>query len=437
MHRHIGYTPYGVGRGYNAARYNDIESIRQAIITNNQSDLKKYLKGDLWCQGFWEVPEQAAPGLESRGMTALHLAAFYDSLECFVLLLEHPVIKSRRDFDTGFNYAAVHGSLEVATYIMINYPQNIKINENLIQLITNARQTKILEALFHYCGDKIAEERLDFSPCVTTAIQCCDTNLLKILLKNRHGRNRQNESLLISAVKVRSPEAVEMLLECGENPDHYNGEGKSALFYACDMAQERSVKALLSKMSIMDPPGRDRCDGTIHAVCQGHNVNIARMVLERGIDVNKLNRDGFDGAKCLVDRASSKEAIEIMTLMLKYGWKMNNEEAKANILALYMNGIAKDMEVIKWLIQNGADLGSTMTYTGKQVRVIDVFEDPRMRIRWSRIVRECKKEIEEFHKREEIDDYIAINQAKSVTKTQEVRQAAPQRGNSGVIVISD
>ena len=96
----------------------------------------------------------------------------------------------------------------------------------------------------------------------------------------------------------------------------------------------------------------------IHWACRSHNPAIVKMFLDKQIDIHRLDFNGNGGANQLVDIATDDEAIEILEMLKKEGYDFNrvdNNNNSMSLLEAYRTSISQPIEVIKWLVQNGAD----------------------------------------------------------------------------------
>lgn len=339
-------------------------------------------------------------GLSGSGLSLAHIAAYYDSLECFVHIYTRTSGRSltclSRDSCTPLQYACARGSIEVATFILSCEPDVSLHGKNLLILAVTSRNVQIVKVLFDYAG-KDAFTQAEFTLAHESAMQGHQLECVKLLLTTQPIR-RNGDSLLMTAVRNARTEAVQILLDAGESPDFVTRDGETALYVACYLCNEKCVELLLDKL-IEPDPARFVCKtGAIFWVCESHNVNIARMALEKGIDVNRLDSQNRMGVSKLVDRGSDEESIQIMQLMLDHGWELNNPKASALAIGEFMAGIKKLPTVVTWLIRKGSDLGSYLPPGGgRSVRVIDELEtNPK----WATVRELCAEQIREFRERE-------------------------------------
>ena len=373
-------------------------TIIQDICDNNARALEKVTARNLE-MSIYSLPSKDIGNkhLEANQLTLAHIAAFYDSLECFVYIYKKMGGDSLNMWSahskSPLQYACANGSLEVATFILSLAPN--QENQELLFYAVIGKSPEMVSLLFNYCGIQgFTEQEVHKAYMYAIEVQCVDC--MKLLLQR--GRVKVvGDSLLMTAVKHVYPEAVRLLLEAGKNPD-YIGESSfdTPLRVACYFKNERCVELLLEKTVSPDPkPVYDT--GAVFWICESHNVRIARMMLEKGIDVNRLDVHNRMGVSRLVDRATEDESIEIMELMVRHGWDMNNEKASVLAIGEFMDSIEpqKYINVIKWLIKQRSNLNSFLRFNGhgRPRRVIDELERDQ---KWEAIRKDCAQELRDF-----------------------------------------
>ena len=373
-------------------------TIVQDVCDNNARALEKVTARNL-DMSIYSLPSKDIGNkpLEANQLTLAHIAAFYDSLECFVYIYKKTGGESLNKWsahsNTPLQYACVNGSLEVATFILSLAPK--QENQELLLYAVFGKSPEMVNVLFNYCGTKAFTD-VEVATAYRCAIEVQCVDCMKLLL--HRGRAKvTGESLLMAAVKHVYPEAVRLLLEAGENPDYVNGATyDTPLRVACYFKNERCVELLLEKIVSPDPkPAYDT--GAVFWICESHNVRIARMMLEKGIDVNRLDEHHRMGVSRLVDRATEDESIEIMELMLRHGWDINNERASVLAIGEFMDSIEphKYMNVIKWLVKQRSNLNSFLRFSGhgRPRRVIDELERDQ---KWEAVRKDCAQELRDF-----------------------------------------
>ena len=96
--------------------HNQVSELDAALGTYHQERLKLVMNST------FSVPQSLCLALPCRNVTLVHLAAFYDSTECLLLLLDTdpalgPDLKSADDFHP-LHYAAIAGSIESAAILL-------------------------------------------------------------------------------------------------------------------------------------------------------------------------------------------------------------------------------------------------------------------------------------------------------------------------------
>jgi hypothetical protein len=119
------------------------------------------------------------------------------------------------------------------------------------------------------------------------------------------------------------------------------------------------------------------------------------MIIEKGIQVQRVDQDGFVGPHYLVDAASDDEAIELLEMLVQAGWDIDQPSGKrqSTLLGDYIASIDRPKKVIEWLIRHKANLGAP-SFNGSG-RIIDVIEqDPKLK----RVLKDVERDFVEFHR---------------------------------------
>jgi ankyrin repeat protein len=279
-----------------------------------------------------------------------------DALECFIFLVNggHRIDDATQSDHHPIHYACACGSFEVLSYILGRLPSEVRCN-GLLPLAAQSRSPAILGALLSH-GAK--HEPPAENPAVI-AINNLDTDSLRVLLR---AGVRAGTLGLIRAVYHGSAAIVRMLLESGERPDRYDGTtDDSPIAMASFLGNEEILEILLERATVIDPPDDTRRGAGVHWLCECRCPRIARIMIEKGIDVSRVDGDRLVGPERLVDRADDAVAIEILEMLVKRGWNVNQENGKdqSTLLAAYVESMRRPVPVIRWLITHGADLGAT------------------------------------------------------------------------------
>ncbi|KAH0792541.1 ankyrin repeat-containing protein [Histomonas meleagridis] len=288
-------------------------------------------------------------------LSLIHIAALANCLEIF-LYCENAIglsitTQSAESF-TPIYYAAINNSLEVFAYIVSKDPSQAKDpprNQlSLIKCAVVSKAPEILELLFYY-GAKLGRENV-----IQLAIQKQNIRVLKLLLLNSESQTSEKTPLMIAAFNSYSgTQCIKLLLESGENPNEFRNN-KCAFYIACesDQVDVAMLLAQCTRKFETDYLGKS----AIHYLCILHNIEVMKVVLEKGINVNREDENGRLGPFYMIDIVSTDEFIKIMELLMKYGFDINTKTSGDPLIASIENSIMKPVQLVQWLIQHGADL---------------------------------------------------------------------------------
>lgn len=337
-----------------AIRNNDVEFLAERLAV---------MPRERYVGSSFSIESQKTELLPLRNIALMHLAALYDALDCF-LYLETLDLKYNQESAASYHpihYACWNGSYEVVSYILEKDPSEAKVlpsvDNHLIYLATLSGDAEILEMLLKNGADVSADQNVKNQP-VNAAIKSRHVACLKLLLKYKPRRTRDHRefSSLMLAISNCEAAAVPILIECGEDPSYIAPNVyESALSLACFQGEEwiHIVKLICEKAETLDLPPDVKEKGAIHWACSSKSPEIVRMVLERGVDVNRLDKNGYTGAHYMVDACSEDKAIEILEVMMEYGFTLTGPNL--SIVVDFVTAIKKQFRVIEWLFAHGVD----------------------------------------------------------------------------------
>jgi hypothetical protein len=142
------------------------------------------------------------------------------------------------------------------------------------------------------------------------------------------------------------------------------------------LGHEEIVEMLLERATQIDPPD-PKGSAAVHWLCQSKSPRIARMVLEKGIDVARVDDDQRVGPYYLIDTVPEADAIQILELLVQNGWDVNQPSGpnRSTLLGACLGAITKPVEVMRWLIRHGANLAAPAPSENR--RIIDVIKTKR------------------------------------------------------------
>lgn len=312
----------------------------------------------------------------------MHVAAFADSLESFIILEKSgfKINVLSADNYQPFHYACVGGSLEVASYILTKESENILANSSaygvffffffgipVLYLAVLSNNPKIVTLLFKQGLKYVSRDYSKYNPFDLT-IQCKSVEVMKILLKySTFEISRTEDTWIMKAIRINQPETIPILLEVGDDPGKIiksaNGEYESALSICCKSNiknKEEIARLIIEKSMSLDIDEKVQAAGAVHWICESKSPAICKAVLEKGIkNINRFDQKGLPGPCRLLDAKDEKVVIEILSILLSYGYDLNGicptvPTAKP-LLAHFCRAIFPSVSVIEWLIKNGAD----------------------------------------------------------------------------------
>lgn len=318
----------------------------------------------------------------------MHIAAFYDSLDSFIFLQSKglQIDMPSKDSYLPIHYACYKGSYKVVEYILSVDPTQAsarpKVDNDLIFLATLSGNSEIIKLLIQNGADFDAtlneKPRLEME-----AIKYHNLECLRILVTKKNIDEMQY-SILMLAIACNEQDLVPFLADCGENLEYVTpNTHETALSLACFQDSRLAVKYLCERMTNVDIDPAIRAKAAVHWICQSKDPEVVKMVLNKGIDVNRLDEDGHTGVYYLLDLTDEQTIINILELLYEHGLDLNIQGksitgADVNtILGDYVSSIHRPEKVISWLLQHGANPEAKLVTQNK--RIIDIVQTSRNR----------------------------------------------------------
>lgn len=188
----------------------------------------------------------------------MHVAAFYDSFEIFLYLLNKGFsveVKTANEFQP-IHYAAIGGATEIASFLCIHNSPSIHNapGDTGLSPLYLAACAKCPDIIRYLTDAGVAVKDSRHGRHIISPIQCAidnkDIHSLTILLERSSisGNTLANDySPLMRAIANNGNlvDAVELLLKNGANPNYQTPNGKNALYLACMRGNIRFVELLL------------------------------------------------------------------------------------------------------------------------------------------------------------------------------------------------
>lgn len=360
----------------------NIDSIISLIINNNYEKLEKSLNVHTTLvkstNYYIDLPANKRKYLSYNNLSLLHVAAFYDSLECFSILhsiFHLPLDILNSNSEHPIQFACFSNSLEIATYILLNKPDEAKV------VLPPERSLYMLCVQNKYCDPNLIKLLLAYN--VDYPLHFSDNPLRHLVIrKDLKSIIAINEAIdkfhvdqewtaIEIAISSHLLDFVPQLIEAGMNVNQISDDGRCSLSIAC-YSNTRLLKSdsnlsiincLLGKYTTIEPSKQYRCDGPIQWICQSKSPQIAALFLSyktSGLKFNlhRIGSNGYYGPSILRSCDDVDDAIDIFQLLLNEGFDINSFDLLhkvPSILELYVKDIHKNLRMIQFLLDNGAD----------------------------------------------------------------------------------
>ena len=321
--------------------------------------------------------------LPKENLTLMHIAAFANAIKCFAYLHEKcdlSVNIKSADGCKPFHYACAGHAAKCANLILNILKESCDENDDSIQslfnddysnaklnflyLATNSGSKEILELLFEngYDVEKYKPDQKKYlKDSLEYAVKIHKIDCLEILLKYiKPSHDPGDLTLLMYAIIGNVTSAIPLLLKAGCDPGAITKDNKTALSLACMQGNYEAVRMIADALTDVDIPETIKARSAVHWICQSHDPRIAKIILSKGINANRLDDLGYPGPFHMIDACKEEESIEMLELLYSYGFNVNiHSNGKNSILGEYLTAIKKQYNVIEWLILKGADTSYT------------------------------------------------------------------------------
>lgn len=238
-----------------------------------------------------------------KNLDLIHVAAYYDSIECFTLLkdLGKSIHLKTPANITPFQYACYGGSLKVTTFICQNTDNQTILNDfpasdsNPINLAIISNSPQILNILLTN-GLTLPTIAINdpFSP-FKEAVKLRSPECLSILIqyikqkqdeKTYLNEDRKNYSLIMDSIVIKSYDYLHLLVENKIGDVSFQTDkGRFALYLAIFNKDEEAVDYLLKNGAKIDMKN-EYGHSLIHMAAASDNMNIVNMIFEKGCENN-------------------------------------------------------------------------------------------------------------------------------------------------------
>lgn len=258
-----------------------VEELQEATFTLNQTD------GTI-------LP------FDSSYLSLIHIAAFYDSTECLVYLLDNKIFQV--DQKSAYNIhplflAICNSSLECITILLERGadPNYSPFDSNLTPLLLAARvgEIDILQILFEHKAS-FTTSRGQISP-ISEALRCkhidCFIYLINVGIKLDEQSQKNNYTPLMWAITNDLLDAVPLLIQRGADVNAVSKKGYCPLYFAIKYRSLKAVKLLSQSPKLMY---NIECANSfpIHWAAESCVPEILRLVIDHGTNINAKSKQG-------------------------------------------------------------------------------------------------------------------------------------------------
>ena len=333
--------------------------------------------------------------LNYNNISLLHIAAAYDSLETFIFLtraFKFDICQPSLDNYFPLHYACDGNSLEIASFIIDSLMQSDGGREKLKQIFEIDYQESNKYSLIDLCSLVSSHQIIElilgagYSVREFRSVEIADTwirnsivrnspKVLSVLLKETS--TSDSMSPIMIATSANNIAALRILLQDKSlSLNYFNSQHETALSIACLMKNTQAVKMLVNEMTFIDLPADITAKGAVHWLCESGDPEIALILLNRDIDVNRIDEHGKTGVSYLdFTFGEEDKAIEILNMLYERGF--NIHYSYVSPIEKFITSLAKSPPIIEWFLQHGLSLETRLS-RGQTVRQV-ICSDSKLR----------------------------------------------------------
>lgn len=315
-------------------------------------------------------------------ITLLHIAAYFDSLECFVFLHEEkglPLSAHSAKSYYPLHYACFSGSREVVSYILSKSPSMAAelpddIPHHFLYFAVYGGDPVILEELFKNGADLNKNQNKNDDP-IGKSIDISNIECLKVLLEHDvHSQNTKNQTPAMLASLNCHPKALEILVKSSEDLGYFTknsatGKYESVVSLMFSYSSGSIFKDVLINLLTkhpdvrIEPPDDVVMDGVCHWICRMCDVQVAELMIRtKDVNINRLDSNGHTGPYYLSMQKDFKDgdaqtSIKILEILIQNNFKVNfrKDERSPTILEIFVKAMKTRYKIIEFLLNNDAD----------------------------------------------------------------------------------
>jgi len=326
------------------------------------------------------------PLLPFGGINYMHIAAYYDSIECLIYLISLYGAVYLQDFQFNpLHYSCYNGSIITASYLIEKYPELLNFNTGTSYgtlCVKGSRFCPEIIKILYANNYSISSENNPFD-IISELVKRRQNDIVKIILSKPINKSDKNTPLM-AAVLHGAYDLIPIIIEANCcNVFDYTEEPyigvKSALsiilfiYNSQNSKCFRSVKLLLkhlAQLGALDSPENEGLEGVCHWICRCGDLNVINEALKYNFRINRMNKKGETGPKYFVDlKIPDLQIIQMFSQLIQKGFNINEQKEKMPPLIIhFIESRPKKCNVIAYLIDNGADLNQTYLDKSNNIR---------------------------------------------------------------------
>lgn len=328
--------------------------------------------------------------LPTSGISLLHVAAFYNSLQCFQYLQNAKQIPLRQLSSRNLlplHYALYAGSIDVSLYILkedpeesILHPEDSKYCSLLYFAVLGSNLT-VVEELFKN-GLKLSDPWIHEELIITKVIGRYSDDILSFLWSKRipptNDENNKGTYAMrcvihhnVSSLEIIYDKEYDLNKYFTDRTGYHNLISLIAETDPRNIFKEIYLKILddAKDISIEPPEEFGDTDGVCHWCCMYNDLDVAKKMLNtKNVKINRFNKSKKTGPFYLIGKKGN-DVTAMLELLIQNGFDVNMRfnESYPSLLEGFIATISKNYQAIELLIEYGADINAFHSkHTGKQ-----------------------------------------------------------------------
>lgn len=310
------------------------EGFAQSVRMNSVEDLRKFhdfISTGLHYRLVSQCEERRLTKFEqelNERVNLIHIAAYFDSLECLVYFhrfCRHDIRSQSGNSFTALQYACYGGATECAEYLLVNganpneAPDRYKSNP--LYLSACSGNVTIMRLLFKHGAVLTDQIRRSSSNPLEQALLGKHIECLELILEKDSSPNMTRVhgtmSPLMHAVSRGIYEAVQLLLDKGVDPNYRNERGSCAMYWALVKNKPDIVDLLISKGTKVDFIFEQQGSNAVHAACEGGNLELVKKMVSMGVPAIFRDHRGRLPTFSTLKIANKDEMIPILRFLIE------------------------------------------------------------------------------------------------------------------------